>query len=286
MLSCRRILITIFLKGYKLKMLQEIKVETYKLLKSRLFLITLFSPFVLCLVFSLYICSRSMESYEIRISFDQVNKIWLKDPWYYFQSFYSFISFLVIFQVCITTYTLARVETEAKGWKLLLTLPVERWKLFLSKVIIAYASLIFVILSWFLLSMFFIYITGKVRPEFQLDKYPSNFFFHFIAQLKIIICLFSVLILTYWANTRFKLGVAINIIAPTISIFASSYNPFTFLVGSMSKMFESRNRVMRMNRYLEVSDIAFLTQFEFLSIGLGSLFLFLAYWDLNRKKFY
>lgn len=102
------------------------------------------------------------------------------DDWgYYLLNIGSFIPFALVLGIAILTSFMASIENETNAWKQLVSLPVSKMKIYLSKfIVIAYFLLISSVLLMIFTLAYGLYLDFGVQPPY-IELFKNSFYPYF-----------------------------------------------------------------------------------------------------------
>lgn len=213
-----------------ISLLQLCRAEIYKVANNRLIVTILFSILgvcFLCLLYATYKSSVGLFNYEM--------PHYEGNPWMMIWSRYTLPIFALVFPlaVVILSYLICEIEFQNNNIRSLFSLPVVRWKLYLSKILVLFLLiLILCIVTWlgFILCG---YLFGVLVPAYRFTDYTI-----WIPSAQIIsrallasCCVGTIGLLLSLLSRNFTLPILTCVLLTSISLFIASkplgnYVPF------------------------------------------------------------
>ncbi|MCI5561347.1 MAG: ABC transporter permease [Phocaeicola sp.] len=152
-----------------ISLLQLCRAEIYKVSHNRLIVTVLFSLFGVCflsLLYAIYKSSIGLFNYEM--------PHYEGNPWMMIWSRYTLPIFSLMFPlaVVILSYLICEIEFQNNNIRSLFSLPVVRWKLYLSKILVLFLLILMLCIFTWLGFILCGYLYGVLIPAYRFIDYP------------------------------------------------------------------------------------------------------------------
>ncbi|WP_373812693.1 MULTISPECIES: ABC transporter permease [Bacteroidales] len=152
-----------------ISLLQLCRAEIYKVSHNRRVVTILFSLFGVCflsLLYATYKSSVGLFNYEM--------PHYEGNPWMMIWSRYTLpiLSFMFPLAVVILSYLICEIEFQNNNIRSLFSLPVDRWKLYLSKVLVLFSLILMLCIVTWLGFILCGYLFGILVPAYRFIDYP------------------------------------------------------------------------------------------------------------------
>lgn len=250
---------------------KNIRIELKKIKSTASLQLALISGFFIPVIYFIYYLTK----YTSLIPSEGVN------PWEKFisEQFRNTAPFLLPILFILQTSLVAQIEHRVNGFKYIFTQPVQRWKVYLSKMMTVILVLLISFISFALLLYCSGSLVGSIHKELMFNEYPFPWVWVLSFLSTVFIANLGILSIQFWMSLRFKnfivpIGIGMVLLVTGLIVYRaeeSLYMPYSYSIHGM---------------ILATNDHSnwFPGQIGWYSLGVFMLFTTIGCWEITRKN--